>query len=343
MKEGFILIENGEYLAIKKGTAITSKQVQDGNIPVIAGGTKQAYYHNISNRDGNIICISSSGSAGFVSYWKNPIFASDCFTIQSKDENTIITKYVYIFLKSKQKEIMALKHGVGIGHVYDYDITNNFQLPLPPLQIQQQIVEKFDEIEKKQQENRRKIDGNDGEILSQIQGIKNVENVKIGDIFECKIGKRVLDKNLLKEGKYKVYSANVFEPFSYLNEPLITDFSKSSILFGIDGDWMVNYIEKDIKFYPTDHCGYLRAKNDEFITKVFTKFIEIAGKEAGFSRQKRASIDRVQQIKIPLPPLQTQHQPLQQISQIEKENEELQMENEVIEQQKKEFLDKYLK
>ena len=218
----------------------------------------------------------------------------------------------------------------------------NLYLPLPPLQTQQQIVEKFDEIEKKQQENRRKIEWNEVEILSQIQGIKNVENVKIGDIFECKIGKRVLDKNLLKEGEYEVYSANVFEPFGYLNEPLITDFSKPSILFGIDGDWMVNYIEKDIKFYPTDHCGYLRAKNDEVITKVFTKFIEIAGKEAGFSRQKRASIDRVQQIKIPFPSLQTQHQLLQQINQIEKENADLKNEIEALEVKKKEVLEWWL-
>ena len=52
---------------------------------------------------------------------------------------------------------------------------------------------------------------------------------------------------------------------------------------------------------------------------------------------------KVKMLKFLLPSLETQHQLLQQINQIEKENEELKSEAEVLEQQKKEFLDKYLK
>ena len=58
---------------------------------------------------------------------------------------------------------------------------------------------------------------------------------------------------------------------------------------------------------------------------------------------KQLTIPQIQDIKISLPPIQTQHQLLQQINQIEKENEELKREVEVFERQKKEFLDKYLK
>ena len=52
----------------------------------------------------------------------------------------------------------------------------------------------------------------------------------------------------MDEGKYPVYSANVFEPFGYKDETNISDTSKDSIIWGIDGDWMVNVISKIIHF-----------------------------------------------------------------------------------------------
>ena len=36
----------------------------DGNVPVIAGGTKPAYFTDSSNREAPSITISSSGTAG---------------------------------------------------------------------------------------------------------------------------------------------------------------------------------------------------------------------------------------------------------------------------------------
>lgn len=52
---------------------------------------------------------------------------------------------------------------------------------------------------------------------------------------------------------------------------------------------------------------------------------------------------KVKMLKFLLPSLETQHQLLQQINQIEKENDDLKNEIDLFEQQKKEFLDKYLK
>ena len=47
-----------------------------------------AYYCNESNRDENIITISSSGAnAGFVNYYTEKIFATDCFTIESNPDS----------------------------------------------------------------------------------------------------------------------------------------------------------------------------------------------------------------------------------------------------------------
>ena len=91
----------------------------EGYIPVIAGGQEPAYFHNESNREGNVITISASGAyAGFVNYFENEIFASDCNTVISKDENQISTKLIFEFLKSIQKEIYGLQRGQAQPHVY---------------------------------------------------------------------------------------------------------------------------------------------------------------------------------------------------------------------------------
>ena len=125
---------------IKKGTSITQKDTSEGAIPVIAGGQKPAYFHNVSNRDGNVITVSASGAyAGFVNYFDAPIFASDCSTIQSRDESQALTRYIYLILKGLQEDIYKFQQGGGQPHVYPKDLVT-IEIPLPPREVQEQIV-----------------------------------------------------------------------------------------------------------------------------------------------------------------------------------------------------------
>lgn len=78
-------------------------------------------------------------------------------------------------------------------------------------------------------------------------------------LFDLQLGDRVLaDEQLVEDGKIPVYSANVHEPFGFIDSENLEDYSRDSIIWGIDGDWMVTTIDKNIPFYPTDHCGVLR-------------------------------------------------------------------------------------
>lgn len=136
--------ELGEVCEFKRGQPLKSTEAIEGNIPVISGGQRPAFYHNISNRNGNIITVAGSGAyAGFVSYWNNPIFCSDSFTVNVKDFYKLNIKYIYYFLKNKQNFIYSLKKGAGIAHVYAKDISN-FKIPIPPLKIQEEIVHILD-------------------------------------------------------------------------------------------------------------------------------------------------------------------------------------------------------
>lgn len=134
------------------------------------------------------------------------------------------------------------------------------------------------------------------------------ERAKLGDksIFELKIGKRVLDSELHAQGKIPVYSANVLKPFGFIDKELLANYDKESVLWGIDGDWMVGFMPKNTPFYPTDHCGVLSVKEDKGRAKIVQFALENEGAKFGFSRTLRASIERVEGLKIPLPPLKEQ-------------------------------------
>ena len=139
----------GEVAEIKRGTSITKNKVTPGDIPVIAGGRKPAYFHNTSNRNGQTIVISGSGAyAGFVSFWEQPVFVSDAFTVKPYHE--LLTRYCYHWLQGMQQKLHEMQSGGGIPHVYPRDIAP-LKIPIPcpdnpeeSLAIQAEIVRILD-------------------------------------------------------------------------------------------------------------------------------------------------------------------------------------------------------
>jgi len=340
------LVLLGDISDIQKGTSITSAKIKTGKIPVVAGGKKPAYFHNESNRSGNIITVSASGAySGFVNYFSEPIFASDSNTIRSKNEDDISTKLIFEFLKSIQSEIYFSQRGQAQPHVYGDDLAQ-IKIPLPPKNIQEKIIKEIEKIEKKDETNKKKIEESKNTIAKLFESAFSKANttyrISNNSIFDISIGKRVLQNEVSPTGKIPVYSANVFEPFGYIDKLLIKDFDVPSVLWGIDGDWMVNYMPKNHSFYPTDHCGVLRVKDNKIDERYLAYVLRQEGKKLEFSRNKRASIDRIQGIKIKAPSISEQQKIVTQIEKMEKEIKTLQTELEKSKQQKQEVLRKYL-
>jgi len=129
------------------------------------------------------------------------------------------------------------------------------------------------------------------------------------DYFEISIGKRVLEKEIsnIPENGIPVYSANVFECFGYIAIDLLENFEKASVLWGIDGDWMVNCLPANMPFYPTDHCGVIRVLSEEINPLYLAWALDKAGKISGLSRSNRASIERVKGLKIVAPLIEIQN------------------------------------
>ena len=160
--------------------------------------------------------------------------------------------------------------------------------------------------------------------------------------FSVAIGKRVLGKELVSNGKIPVYSANVTAPFGFIDKLLITDFSVPSVLWGIDGDWMTSYLPSDMPFYPTDHCGVLRCKNSEVNPRYLAHILEVEGRKMGFSRSYRASIDRVHGIAFTVPDISIQNNAMSKVADYEMAIKELEGSLEKIASRRSEIIRKAL-
>lgn len=138
----------GDIAKLQRGVSITRKSIEEGSIPVIAGGQQPAYFHNESNREDETIVIAGSGAgAGSVSYWNQPIFVSDAFSIKPNNK-ILLTKFTFYFLKNHENYLRSLKRGGGVPHVYAKDVAP-FRVPIPPLEVQRELVailDKFDAL-----------------------------------------------------------------------------------------------------------------------------------------------------------------------------------------------------
>ncbi|MFW5706955.1 MAG: restriction endonuclease subunit S [Bacteroidota bacterium] len=130
------------------------------------------------------------------------------------------------------------------------------------------------------------------------------------------IKKRITNKK--KGVGIPVFSANVFEPFGHIKKELLKDFNTSSILWGIDGDWMVNVMPKNEPFYSTDHCGVLRVKNDNIHPKYLAWALQKEGERVRFSRTNRASMDSMRGLSIKAPSKEIQAKLIKEVEKREK-------------------------
>ena len=313
-------------------------------IPIYANSSenKGIYgYTNKSRVDKACVTISARGTIGYTIVRDEPFFPIVRLLVLIPKEDKAIPKYLETVFNKMNFGLF----GASIPQLTVPQISD-FKIPLPPLDIQKMIVSEIKVLEAKENKAKEEIEKGKETIVNLFNQAESKADkiVRLSDenIFQVSIGKRVLKNEFVENGKIPVYSANVIEPFGSIDKLLIEDFSKPSVLWGIDGDWMVNHLPKDYPFYPTDHCGVLRVKDNSINEKYLAFILEKEGKVFEFSRTKRASIDRIQGIKIPVPPISEQQKLVSEIGKIEEKIKTLETEISEIPKQKEAILKKYL-
>lgn len=333
------LVFLSEVAEIQKGKTITEAKAIKGNIPVIAGGQTPAYFHNESNRDGNIITVSASGAyAGFINYFERPIFASDCNTIKSRDEKIISTKLIFHFLKSIQKEVYKLQKGQAQPHVYADDLSK-VKIPLPPIDIQKKIVSEIESMEKQEQKAVEEIEKLRKSVGNTINNSK-ATLTKLEDIT-TKIGSGATPKG--GEGSYQssgislIRSQNIYDygmiekGLAFISEEQARKLDnvtveKNDILFNITGASIARCCIVEDKYLPArvnQHVSIIRT-NEKALPKYVHAILvspEFKDKllEIGNDATSRQAITKLQleEFKIPVPTIEEQKKIVTEIEKIE--------------------------
>ena len=225
----------GDVCLMERGTSATKGTMQEGDIPVISGGRQPAFYCSQSNREGKTITVAGSGAgAGYVQYWDKPIFVCDAFSIKGND--SLNTKFIYYFLSSIQEKIYATKKGGGVPHVHISSI-DKFEIPVPPLPVQEEIVRILDtltELQTELQKRKQQYEYYRDKLLSFSdlgnRGGRNVsvEWKKLGDVATIKTGRRFVRTDIRESGVpcfhygdlYTYYGLTAIQTKGYLDAEL---------------------------------------------------------------------------------------------------------------------------
>ena len=154
--EGWEAKTIGTFADVKRGSTITKAQTIEGNVKVVAAATDFSFLHNEANRSAYVITVSASGAnAGFINFWREPIYASDCSTIQcGKIEETL---YCYYWILHFQEMLFTQQIGAAQPHVYPEHI-NKIPIVVPSQQILDKVAILFEQINKQQGEVCREIE-----------------------------------------------------------------------------------------------------------------------------------------------------------------------------------------
>ena len=251
--------------------------------------------------------------------------------------------------------------GSGLKHLQKKDF-KNIKIPLPPLDIQKQIVAECESVES---ENSRILN----EIAEQKEQIKeiaiNINNDNIttlGKLCEFRRGPfgGSLKKEIFVSDGYKIYEQqhainNNFEIGEYyITEQKFNEMKNFELL---PNDMIVSCsgtIGKIAIMPKTAKKGIinqallrLRLINDDIKLKFLYFYLSnnpnlFVEKSHGSGLQNVAKVDILKEIKIPLPPLEAQEKIVQAIESIEQKISSLQTELNSLNGKQKEILEKYL-
>ncbi len=155
-RKGCEMMRLGDICEFQNGKNITTSMFIEGIYPVIGGGKNPCGYHNQYTVDENTILISKDGSAGYVSMYDTKVFTSNHCIYIPNSSHIHEKMYIYYWLKSIQTEIYKLQRGSIQPGINKKDLENIY-IPVPPLDIQKEIVAELDNLNDMIESNKKNI------------------------------------------------------------------------------------------------------------------------------------------------------------------------------------------
>ena len=226
--------ELGEVCSVNKGKQLNkSLLTDDGLYPAYNGGQTFSGRTNDYNVEANTIVVSQGGaSAGFVNFVETRFWAkAHCYYILP-DENRVNNRFVYHFVKMNQKYLMDFQHGAGIPALKSDKLTK-LLIPIPPLEIQEKIVQILDkftdyvtELTSELTSRKKQYSFYRDKLLSFEDEVYQVEWKTLGDIGKVSMCRRILKNQTSDDGEVPFYKIGTFGRVatSYISRELFEDY-----------------------------------------------------------------------------------------------------------------------
>lgn len=313
----------GDYIELYTGEQLNKDaMLSDGVYPVMNGGVLASGFTDSFNEEADTITISQGGaSAGFVNWIESKFWAgAHCFIVKVINDK-IINRYLYFFLKNSERKMMLSKYGAGIPSLSKESV-NKLLIPIPPLPIQQEIVnilDTFTELTANLQtelDARKKQYAYYRDCLLNFEGVDGVEWKKLGEVTiyaKQKIEYSKLTKNnyvgvenLLQNAKGKI------DATSLPTSGNATKFTPDNILIGNIRPYLK-------KIWLADREG--GASGDVLVLSIIDKncsykylyyvlssdiFFDYDNKYAKGGKMPRGDKQMILNFPIPIPPLSEQ-------------------------------------
>jgi restriction endonuclease S subunit len=126
------------------------------------------------------------------------------------------------------------------------------------------------------------------------------------DYFKLAIGKRLLKRDLFRatdnpKAIIPVYSANVYSPFGLVEKSNVKDFTNPYVLWGIDGNFDLNFKNKGEIFATTDHCGSIEILSNKINPEYLLLLLNLKRLEYGFDRGLRSNLVNIKRLELDFP------------------------------------------
>jgi restriction endonuclease S subunit len=310
--------------------------------------------------DGENIYLSTGGNA-IVKYFDGKAsYSTDTYAIKSIDEDIILTKFMFFVLYSMTNIINEFYFkGAGLKHLQKPEF-KEIKIPVPPKDIQQQIVTECEAIDKEVEQAQKNIVDAKIEINKLMENIQgNLES--LNNLMSITRGssprpiRSFLTEN--ENGVNWIKIGDVSSESKYVTKTLqkITiDGSKKSRIVKI-GDFILSnsmsygrpYI---LKIDGCVHDGWLilsqinqKLDKDYLYNVLSSKMVQeqFSGLATG-TTVDNLNIPRVQSVKIPIPPLSEQKTLVGKIEKLENKINQAQDKLKSAPVKKQSILDKYL-
>jgi type I restriction enzyme S subunit len=252
----------------------------------------------------------------------------------------ILLKFFYYFWKLKSVEYVRTFYKGSANKSIDQNKFSSFRFPLPPLPIQQEIIQALDLIYK----NANMAKAATASIKAQMAavmrsvGARGFEKKKLGDVFIVKGGKAINKENLTGT-KFPYYGCNGVN--GYVDEYL---FEGEYIICAQDGSIGSVYMVNE-KFYPSNHTHIITTKDAAILNNKFASYylkMCVDWKPLITSIIPKVTQGKLLEILIAIPPLPIQQEVLAILNEMEAELKVMEQMAAKAEQRAKYILEGYL-